>query len=205
MIFHANCLVSLLSVFFLLQTCTYAYEVKDGDIIFQESLSSQSRAVQIATNSRYSHVGIIFFSNGKPYVTEAVQPVQSTPLGKWIKKGKGRHFVVKRLKPEVTILTPAKILKMKKTANTFIGKDYDYYFGWKDDLIYCSELVWKIYYRALGVEIAPMRHMKDFQLNHPHVRNLMKKRYGKNLPLDEKVVSPSGLFESNLLEKVVEK
>ena len=34
--------------------------IMTGDLIFQESMSLQCIAVQIATKSRYSHVGIIF-------------------------------------------------------------------------------------------------------------------------------------------------
>ena len=30
-------------------------------------------------------------------VFEAVQPVKFTPLGDWVRRGKGGHFVVKRL------------------------------------------------------------------------------------------------------------
>lgn len=33
--------------------------LKDGDIIFQTSLSGQSKAIQAATGSPYSHCGII--------------------------------------------------------------------------------------------------------------------------------------------------
>ncbi|MGD8860937.1 MAG: YiiX/YebB-like N1pC/P60 family cysteine hydrolase [Myxococcales bacterium] len=41
------------------------------DIIFQTSRSGQSPAIQRATASPYSHVGIIFHRNGKPFVFEA--------------------------------------------------------------------------------------------------------------------------------------
>ena len=34
--------------------------LKNGDIIFQNSLSSQSRAVEMATHSKYTHCGIIY-------------------------------------------------------------------------------------------------------------------------------------------------
>ena len=34
-------------------------KIKNGDIIFQTSKSSQSKAIQLATNSKYSHMGII--------------------------------------------------------------------------------------------------------------------------------------------------
>ena len=55
-------------------------EVKDGDIIFQSSKSQQSKAVELATNSVFSHCGIIFIENGVPYVYEAVQSVGKRPL-----------------------------------------------------------------------------------------------------------------------------
>ncbi|MBL4670033.1 MAG: hypothetical protein JKY30_12325 [Flavobacteriales bacterium] len=34
--------------------------IQNGDIIFQISKSSQSKAIQLATNSKYSHMGIIY-------------------------------------------------------------------------------------------------------------------------------------------------
>ena len=60
-------------------------ELQDGDIIFQTSKSSQSKAIQLATNSKYSHCGLIFKrKNGQDdwCVIEAVQPVKWTPLSK---------------------------------------------------------------------------------------------------------------------------
>jgi hypothetical protein len=37
---------------------------KDGDIIFHTSKSSQSKMLQMATNSDLTHVGVIFYKNG---------------------------------------------------------------------------------------------------------------------------------------------
>ncbi|MCX8579666.1 hypothetical protein J3U35_09450 [Gilliamella sp. B2717] len=70
-------------IFILLFSCFICeanYQPKDGDIIFQSSQSSQSKAVEQATNSPYSHMGIIFIKNGKPYVFEAGSKVAYTPL-----------------------------------------------------------------------------------------------------------------------------
>jgi hypothetical protein len=57
-----------------------SFQLRDGDIIFQTSQSAQSIAIQKATHSKYSHMGIIFFRGGKPYVYEAIKIVQYTPL-----------------------------------------------------------------------------------------------------------------------------
>lgn len=69
--------------------------LRTGDIIFQTSTSSQSKAVQLATGSEYSHMGLIYRVNGELFVYEAVQPVKLTPLPKWINRGLKHHFVVK--------------------------------------------------------------------------------------------------------------
>jgi len=63
--------------------------LRDGDIVFQTSRSAQSIAIQKATHSKYSHMRIIFFRDGKPYVYEAIKTVQHTPLNKWIARGDG--------------------------------------------------------------------------------------------------------------------
>ena len=76
--------------------------VKDGDIIFQTSRSSQSVAVQRATHSRYSHMGIIFLRRGHPYVFEASATVRYTPLAKWIAHGLDGKVVIKRLRGGLT-------------------------------------------------------------------------------------------------------
>lgn len=56
------------------------FEFQNGDIIFQTSQSRQSKAIQLATNSKYSHVGIIYNNSNKLYVFETIQPVKITPL-----------------------------------------------------------------------------------------------------------------------------
>ncbi|MFZ5628726.1 MAG: YiiX family permuted papain-like enzyme [Spirochaetota bacterium] len=179
--------------------------LRDGDLIFQETASAQSKAIQLATHSRYSHVGIIYFRNGRPFVLEAVQPVKISSLSSFIGRSVGGHYVVKRLKNAGTILTKPVLAKMQRIGRSFVGKNYDWVFGWSDARIYCSELVWKIYQRAAGIELSPTKKLREFDLSHPVVRAKMKERYGKKIPLDEPVVAPSQLFESPLLETIDEK
>ncbi len=182
---------------------TISYDdLKDGDIIFQDLPSSQSRAVQLATQSQYSHVGIIFLIDDKPVVYEAVQPVTVTPLAQWIDRGKDHHFVIKRLSRSEKLDKDA-ITRMMKTANTHLGKDYDIYFGWSDNLWYCSEYVWKIYERGVGIAICPTRTLKDFNLTHDIVKEKMAERYGDNIPYDETVVAPSDIFNAPKLETIL--
>jgi uncharacterized protein YycO len=174
-------------------------EFQNGDIIFQTSKSSQSKAIQLATNSKYSHMGIIYETSGQYYVYEAVQPVKLTKLNEWIRRGENSHYVVKRLKDSDKLLTNENLKKMKDFGEKFKGKNYDIYFEWSDDKIYCSELVWKIYKEVLDIEIGDLQKLKDFDLTNDIVKNKMKERYGDKIPLDEKVISPSTMFDSDKL------
>jgi hypothetical protein len=175
---------------------------ENGDIIFQVSRSSQSQAIQFATHSKYSHMGIIYEEHGYYYVYEAIQPVRLTGLREWIKRGENAHYAVKRLK-DTSVLTPANLSKMKSIGEKYRGKSYDLYFGWTDDKIYCSELVWKIYHETFGLEIGKLQELKDFDLSGEVVKAKLKERYGDKIPLNEKVISPAAMFESDKLEDVV--
>ncbi|NOY48129.1 MAG: YiiX family permuted papain-like enzyme [Chlorobi bacterium] len=179
--------------------------LKNGDIIFQTSKSNQSKAIQLATNSKYSHMGIIYENDEKYFVYEAVQPVKLTPLQEWINRGKDGHYVIKRLKNSESILTDEVMTKMKLYGERFKGKSYDIYFEWSDDKIYCSELVWKIYKEAVNIEIGKLERLSDFDLTDEIVRSKMKERYGENIPMNEKVISPAEMFDSDKLITIEEK
>jgi uncharacterized protein YycO len=177
-------------------------DYKNGDIIFQTSKSNQSKAIQLATDSKYSHMGIIYENEGQFLVYEAVQPVKFTPLKEWINRGENGHYVIKRLKNADKVLTKSTLIKMKQIGDQFNGKPYDIYFEWSDDKIYCSELVWKIYKQATDIEIGQIEQLSDFDLSNDIVKAKMKERYGENIPMDEKVISPASMFNSDKLVTV---
>jgi hypothetical protein len=174
-------------------------EIKNGDLIFQTSLSGQSKAIQVATKSKFSHCGLVFKEGPDYFVFEAIQPVKRTPLDKWIARGEDGKYVIKRLKNADQVLTPKTLMKMKEVGNEFNGKNYDLTFEWSDDKIYCSELIWKIYQRSTGIEIGKLEKLKDFDLTSEAVKQKMKERYGDNIPTEETVISPAAIFDSDLL------
>lgn len=177
------------------------YQPRNGDLVFQTSLSRQSKAIQLATDSPYSHMGIVYVENGRAMVFEAVGPVKTTPLEDWVASGKEGRYVVKRLKQANEILTPETLQRMKRIGETrFKNLPYDKYFGWSNDRIYCSELVWKIYQEGTGLEIGVLQKLGDFDLSHPEVQKLLKERYGDLIPLDETVISPAAMSASDLLD-----
>lgn len=202
MLLKFKIIIIIASVIINLAGLKFQGEFMDGDLIFQESQSSQAEALFQATGSRYTHMGIIFFQNNEPFVYEAVQPVSVTTLNKWIKRGKNSHYTVKRLKNRDKLLARETLEKMRIIGKGFLNKNYDNLFEWSDQSIYCSELVWKIYKRGAGIEIGELQKFKDFKLNKPAVKALIKKRYGNKISENELVVSPVSMFDSALLETV---
>ena len=184
--------------------CSENYEPQNGDIIFQTSKSPQSLAIQKATNSKFSHMGIVYLKNNTPYVYEAIEPVKLTSLDAWIKRGTGSHFSVKRLSNAKAVLTPKALEKMLVAGKVFEGKHYDLYFEWTDKKIYCSELVWKIYKRALDIELGKLQKMKEFNLSDPIVQKKLHERFGKTIPKNETVISPAAILASDKLLTVYE-
>jgi hypothetical protein len=135
-------------------------------------------------------------------VYEAVGPVKFTSISDWIDRDPGEHFVVKRLKNAENILTKENLEKLERVAASFKGRPYDFAFNWSDEKIYCSELVWKIYDRALGIEVGGLRKMKDFDLSSREVQMKLEERYPNGVPLEETVISPQDVFQSDALATV---
>ena len=90
--------------------------------------------------------------------------------------------------------------RLHAQAESLRGKHYDLAFGWSDDRIYCSELVYKLFDRAMGVRIGRLQRLREFELDDPAVKAKLRERYGARVPLDEPVVSPAAMFDSPLLE-----
>jgi hypothetical protein len=168
-------------------TAPLAATLREGDLIFHTSQSAQSQAIQLATHSPYSHCGLLYKTNGEWQVFEAVQPVKLTPLARWVARGQGQHFVVKRLRDADTALTPAALGRLRAAGQP----------------IYCSELIWKVYDRGLHRQLGQLQQLRDFDLSHPAVQAKLRERYGAQLPLSEPVISPASIFSSPELVTVV--
>jgi hypothetical protein len=198
-------LTFIVSIALIVTSCNKGtLPLKEGDIVFQTFPSPQCKAIQLATHSQYSHMGMVLMHEGRLMVYEAVSPVKFTPIDSWINRDQNHHFVVKRLKNADSILTKANLAKLESTASTFVGRPYDSAFNWSDEKLYCSELVWKVFERTLRVELGDLRRMKDFDFSSPEVQQQLKSRYPDGVPLDETVVSPQDVFQSSLLVTVYE-
>ena len=161
----------LLILSLLVSVPAFAWQPQTGDIIFQISRSSQSKAIQLATHSDYSHTGMLVIRNKKPYVFEAVGPVKYTPLKQWIAHGEKGKYVVRRVEGGLSVEQQQ---KLAQTAKRYLGKPYDFSFSWSDDRQYCSEVVWKVYQNALGMRVGEQQKLKEFDLSNPLVQAKLK-------------------------------
>jgi hypothetical protein len=173
------------------------YALQEGDILFHGTPGQQADAIRGATGSPYTHCGVVIRENDRLIVLEAVQPVRTTTVEEFQKRGQPGTFLAKRLKSPPDA---AGIGKAKAWGKKQLGLDYDARFQWGDDKLYCSELVWKVFNEA-GVKLCEPRRFHDYQLDHPAVKPVIEQRYGSaaKLPKDEPVVAPSDLAASQLL------
>jgi hypothetical protein len=89
---------------------------------------------------------------------------------------------------------------MLASARSKLGLHYDLAFSWDDNEMYCSEYVWKIYNKSLNIKVGALKPLKDFDLSHPAVKAKLTERYGKNIPMEENMISPGDMYNSEILE-----
>ena len=187
-------------------------QLEEGDIIFHQSQSAQSQALREITQSVWTHTGVIIRNQNKWFVVEAARGVEVTPLERFIERGVGKKYIIKRLRPELRLQNQQSQSqnfsnKIKSALLKYAGLKYDFWFEWSDTTIYCSELVWKAYDDALNIQLTVPEQFRDFPLTGPYAQRLIQDRYiaqGRQLNLDEPVVSPIALLESDLLVDVVQ-
>ena len=147
--------------------------------------------IQDVTGSKYSHVGIIYNKDGKTYVMEAVQPVKMTPIDEFISRGVDSKYTVVRY---IWGLDKRQKKMMFDYASAQLGKNYDSKFQWSESSMYCSELVFKIYYNA-GIQLCDIHRFKDYNLSSEDVQNEIKVRYNTEIDPDELIVTPVDLYD----------
>ena len=168
-------------------------EVREGDIIFQTSPSSQSPLIQLGTRSKISHCGVIVIRNNKTYVLETSKTLVITPLDKFIARGVAGRYWIKRSKKE----------NVKISYRNYLGKPYDRSFKLDNNIYYCSELVYDIYKKQLDIELCEPRKVSNYLIlgtNYiPKIKREMKTR---GITMKQKVIAPRDIFNSDELEFV---
>jgi hypothetical protein len=189
------------------QSASENIPLREGDIIFIQSMSAQAPAIAEAMGSSWTHVGVAIMKDASWLVAETAATSSLTPLSKFLDKSRDRQYTVKRFKKWSEKPDKKGLARLKKWLFAHLGRKYDIYFEWSDDAYYCSEYVWKAFHNALPGHPAlstPQKFM-DLKQGGPLAERLLKKRYGsaeKRLDLDEPIVTPVALLNSDQLETV---
>ena len=166
-----------------------AIDLRNGDLIFHKSQGPQAMAILEATGSPWSHVGIVLEQRGKWVVAEASNPVRIVSLQSFINRGRAKEYQIYRPRN----LKPQQIPELRAAIANEIGKRYDIYFEWSDQAIYCSELVYKVFLMATGIELGTVQKFSDLRLDGIFVQILIHQRLkktGRQLNLNEPIVTP---------------
>ncbi len=189
--------------------------LKRGDVIFQNSRSAQSLAILLATDSPFTHVGIVDIDEGgNPVVLEAVKTTRATPLQDWVDQGEGGDVAIYRMEG----LTEDQAQAVTKAARSHVGKGYDPYFYQTEDALYCSELVHIAFRDGIGITLGKVETLADLNLASSAVRKLIADRWpshpacadGKadsadaclRLIRDEPLVTPQAVAEDARLKLI---
>ena len=168
-------------------------DVREGDVIFHTSQSSQSPLIQIGTRSHITHCGIIVMRDGRPYILETLKTLVLTPLDKFIARGKDGKYWLKRSDKE----------NIKIDYAHYLGKPYDLAFSFDNDIYYCSELVYDIYKNQLGIELCKPKQVGDYLIlgtdKLDKIENTMQRR---GITKEQYAVAPVDVFESEYLHSV---
>jgi len=149
--------------------------LRDGDLIFQTSTSSQSAAILFATADPYSHMGIVKNDGKAIEVIEAGRVVKETPLRDWINRGLLKRLAVYR-DPDLTAAQTKQILS---AAKELYGRPYDIFFSFNNDAIYCSELPY-LAYKAAGVSIGSVQKVSDLHFDNFLVKRMIRERWQRD-------------------------
>lgn len=170
-------------------------QVQSGDLVFQRSRSAQAAVIAEVTGSAWTHVGVVFEREGALWVLEAVEPVRWTRFDAWRRRGRGREYAVRRVREP---LDRDAVARLRTEGERLLGSAYDARFEWGDERVYCSELVWLMFERALERRLVEPQRWRDLPLSRA-ARRLARARLGGLPPADGELVTPVALLESELL------
>jgi hypothetical protein len=168
-------------------------DIREGDVIFHTSQSSQSPLIQVGTRSHITHCGIVVMKEGKPYVLETLKTLVLTPLDKFIVRGKDGKYWLKRSDKE----------DIKIDYAHYLGKSYDFAFSFDNDIYYCSELVYDIYKRQLGIELCTPKQIGDYLiLGTDKLDKIEEAMSRRGITKEQYAVAPVDIFESKHLHNI---
>ena len=199
--------VAFLSSFFLVLSAKAEITLQGGDILLQPLNCRLCSLIESEEQSIYSHMGVVVQTQPEVLVAEAWFTVTAKPFAEFNKKTeKGQKLKLLRFRNDrITqdILNNADKL-WTLFQQDFAGKKYDSAYLWNNfdengnEMLYCSELVSKLYQAFLGLEM-PIKRM-HFSRN----RDAWDVHFRGHTPVDQWGNSPADYDKSDLFYAVGE-
>jgi hypothetical protein len=141
--------------------------LRDGDIVFRmgdarlaHGYFPMSRFLANASNSRFSHTGIVAIEEEGPVVYDTTRTgVARQPFCVWVLDNVG-SIGVKRLRPEYASAVPKVLAYCRKVFADQVPFDYE--LSSDDKALYCVEMTEKAF-RAAGVELSKPIRLGDME------------------------------------------
>lgn len=173
------------------------YTPSEGDLIFQSLPHGDLvDAIEGASNSVYSHVGIVMSTKNGWFVREALGNVHDVELSVFVNRGRNKSIGVFRLKPGFKEHIP----QFLNATNKYLERPYDIRYRMDDEYIYCSELVYKAFNDATGIKMGKLVELGS--LNWGKHEQLIVSLEGGVVPKDRQMITPVALSKANQLQLI---
>ena len=158
--------------------------LQEGDILFIETESFQSKYIKWGLLSIWSHCGIAVDTPEGIQIMEADTTVRILPVERFVGKSIGGKYIIKR--PEQRLTQPI-------NKNKWLGRWYDLKFSFDNEEVYCSELVWLIY-KDQGIELCkPIKIKEHIMVSVPFIQQALKER---GISPEQEAVAPCDLLRA---------
>ena len=158
--------------------------LREGDILFIETESFQSKFIKWGMLSIWSHCGIAVNTPEGVQIMEADTTVRILPIDRFIDRSVGGKYIIRHPKQQLT----QPIEKEK-----WLGKWYDLKFNFDNNEVYCSELVWLIY-KEQGIELCTPRKISEhLMVRLPVLQRALQER---GISPEQEAVAPCDLLRA---------
>lgn len=174
-----------------------AYSPREGDIVFQSLPHCElADAIEGVTHSPFSHCGVVIREGGKWVVIESIANVHTTPLLRWMQRGRSAGIAVFRLDPKYTPIIP----EFTKNLSSYSGLPYNFDYTMADDQMYCSGLVYKAFLKTTGEQMGTLQKLGE--LDWKPFESFIKSIQSDHLPLDRVMITPASLSRAPQLHEI---
>ncbi len=195
-------------LFTILVSCSQNFQLKEGDLLFQDLDSSPlCDAIELVTpgykGANFSHIGLVISDNDTLKVLEAIPPkVMLTNLDDFINrsfdKNGGPKVIVGRLKNgfQHTIQDAVSYSKSK------LGTKYDDVFLMNNNSYYCSELIYEAFIEDSIFSLKPMTFLNPETNDTLLIWKEYYSNLGRKIPEEKLGINPGIMSLSNNIDIV---